>query len=178
MTRLSIAMALAGGIAMTAGAGLPAYAATTGKASSHDKAFLTKAMQGDMAEIQMGKLAEQKGNNQQVKQFGQTLVSDHSNNLDKAKQLANTMGMTPPAQPSTKDQNEYTKLSKLSGAAFDSQFARHMVADHEKDIAEFKKEVKMSGPAQQFAQETLPTLQKHLKIAQSLAAHKAEKSRM
>lgn len=176
MTRLSIAMALVGGIAMTAGAGLPAYAATNGKASSHDKMFLTKAMQGDMAEIQMGKLAEQNGSSSQVKQFGQTLVSDHTNNLDKAKQLANTMGVTPPSQPSTKAQNEYAKVSKLSGAAFDKKFARDMVRDHKTTIAEFKKEAKMNGPAKQFAQESLRTLENHLKMAQSIESHKADQS--
>jgi putative membrane protein len=171
-------MALVGGIAMTAGAGLPAYAATAGKASSHDKMFLTKAMQGDMAEIQMGKLAEQKGNDQQVKQFGQTLVSDHTNNLDKAKQLANTMGVTPPTQPSTKQQNEYAKVSKLSGTAFDSAFARDMVRDHKMTIAEFKKEAKMNGPVKQFAQESIPTLESHLKMAQSIESHKTAKGHM
>jgi len=174
MTRLSIAMALASGIAMTAGVALPTYAATAAtnsQASSHEKTFLTKAMQGDLAEIQMGKLAQEKGGTPQVKQFGQTLASDHSDNLDKAKQVASSVGVTPPTQPSTKAQNDYTKMSKLSGHAFDSQFARGMVRDHKTTIAEFRQAEKMTGPTKQFAQESLPVLEKHLKAAQSIETH-------
>jgi putative membrane protein len=48
-----------------------------------------------------------------------------------------------------------------------------MVEDHQKDIAEFKKEAGSGhGPAQQLATQTLPTLEKHLQIAKSLKAEK------
>jgi putative membrane protein len=60
-------------------------------------------------------------------------------------------------------------MSKLSGAKFDIEFARHMVGDHKKDISEYDKEAKKSDAAGAYAKETLPTLRKHLETAQSLA---------
>lgn len=63
--------------------------------------------------------------------------------------------VTPPSQPNTKAQNEYAKVSKLSGSALGSEFARDMVRDHKMTIAGFKKEPKRNGPVKQFAQASL-----------------------
>jgi len=77
--------------------------------------------------------------------------------------------MTPPTEPSSKQKAMYDKMSKLTGAAFDKAFAKDMVADHKKDIAAFQKEArKKNDPAANFANNTLPTLQKHLDAAQKL----------
>jgi putative membrane protein len=78
------------------------------------------------------------------------------------------MGVTPPTAPSAKHQSLHDKLSREHGARFDRQFAREMVKDHRKDIAEYQKEAKSKRPLAQFAQETIPTLQKHLRTAQSI----------
>ena len=70
----------------------------------------------------------------------------------------------------SKDKATYDMLSKLSGAAFDRAYARDMVRDHEEDIAEFNKEA--SGGhnpiVKDFATQTLPTLQDHLKEAKEM----------
>jgi putative membrane protein len=95
-------------------------------------------------------------------------VTDHGNANQKASTVATGIGVTPPTEPSAKQKAEYAKMSKLSGAAFDRQFATHMVADHKKDIREYKAEAKRSDPAASYASETLPDLQKHLETAQSL----------
>src|SRR5690348_2561030 len=107
----------------------------TTKASRADKTFVKQAIQADLAEVQMGKLAQQNGQSDAVKQFGQKLVSDHSENADKAKQLAEQIGLTPPSEPSAKQQAEYKKMSKLSGEKFDREFAQDMVKDHKADVA-------------------------------------------
>src|SRR5689334_13749393 len=64
--------------------------------SNADSMFMRDAVQGDLAEVQMGKLAQQKGASEKVKQFGQKLVTDHSANLDKAKSVAQSLGVTAP----------------------------------------------------------------------------------
>lgn len=136
-----------------------------------DDSFLKEAMQGDMAEVKMGQLAQQKGGDDKVKQFGQTLESDHSENLDKAKSLAQEIGMTPPKSVNAEQKATYDKLNKLSGQQFDKEFAQHMVQDHKKDIRKFEQESKKSGSVASFAQETLPVLKKHLEMAESLSGH-------
>jgi putative membrane protein len=135
-----------------------------------DQTFMKNAIQGDMAEIEIGQLAQKNGQSEKVKQFGKTLEQDHSANLAKAKTLAESMNLSLPTQPSAKEKATYDKLSKLKGAAFDKQFAKDMVADHKKDISEFQREAKKSGDAADFAKQTLPTLHKHLSLAQSLSS--------
>jgi putative membrane protein len=132
------------------------------------KTFITKAIQGNLAEVQMGQLAQEKSQNSDVKAFGQQLVTDHNDANSKATAIAKDIGVTPPEEPSKKQKADYDKLSKLSGDAFDKQFARHMVMDHKKDISEYQADSKKKDPTASYASDTLPTLRKHLEMAQSL----------
>ena len=130
--------------------------------------FLKDAIQGNLGEVQIGQLAQQNGSSAEVKDFGKTLVDDHSAANEKAVSLAQTKGMTPPTEPKPEAKKLYDKLSKLSGEQFDREFKTAMIADHKKDIAEFEREAKGNDDVAQFASGTLPTLKKHLQIAESL----------
>jgi putative membrane protein len=175
-TALGFAAALAFAAAAQAQTTMPGSApqqtpsqATTGQMlSKADQAFLKMAIQTDLAEIQMGQLAQQKGQSEEAKQFGQTLQQDHSQNLDMARQLAQQHGMTPPSGPAAEQKKMHDRVGKLSGTRFDRQFARDMVRGHKKAISAFQAEAKRQGPLAQFAQATVPVLQKHLQIAQSI----------
>jgi len=149
-------------------ASTPSQTGTQQKASKADQSFLKEAIEGDMAEVKVGQLAQEKGQSQDVKQFGQMLQQDHGQHLTQAQQQAQQIGVTAPTQPNAKQKAMYDKLSKLSGAQFDKAFAQGMVKDHKEDIAKYQKEAKSKGPLAQFAQQTLPVLQKHLQTAQSL----------
>jgi putative membrane protein len=155
--------------ALAVGAALLATTSMASAANKGDQQFLEKAIQGNLTEIQMGRLAEQKGQSEDVKSFGQMLVTDHSQANDQAKQVASQMGITAPAEPSAKQQEMYKKMSKLSGVGFDRAFAKEMIADHKKDISEYKRESqKQNDPAAQYAKQSLPVLQKHLNAAEKL----------
>lgn len=138
------------------------------KASQADQTFLTEAMQGDLAEVQMGELAQQKGDRDDVKAFGETLEKDHGDHAKKLQSLAQQMGATLPNEPNAKQKVDHDRLSKLSGAQFDREFASHMVDDHKKTIAKYQAQAKKSGPLADLAKATVPVLQKHLQTAQSL----------
>jgi putative membrane protein len=43
-----------------------------------------------------------------------------------------------------------------------------MVKDHQEDIAKYKKQASSKGTLAEFAQQTVPTLEKHLQHAQAL----------
>lgn len=141
-------------------------------AEKPSQAFLKKAIEGNFAEVQMGQLAQQKAQSDDVKKFGQMLSDDHSAANQKAMEAAKSMNVTPPDGPNAKQKAEYDRLSKMSGAQFDRNFAMHMVADHQKDIAEYKKEAKQSDPAGDYAKGELDVLQKHLDTAKSLRSSK------
>ncbi|MBV8752258.1 MAG: DUF4142 domain-containing protein [Hyphomicrobiales bacterium] len=145
-------------------------------ASAQDKAdqkFLTEAIQGNYAEVEMGKLAQQKGQSDAVKSFGQMLVTDHSAANEKAIAAAKQMGMTPPTGPSDKQKADHDKMAKMSGADFDRSFARDMVADHKKDIQAYEKAAKNKDAAGEYASASLPTLHKHLDAAEKIEQGKS-----
>ena len=137
-------------------------------AGKPSQTFLKKAIEGNYAEVQMGKLAQQNGQNPDVKKFGQMLSDDHSAANQKAIDAAKSLGVTPPDGPNAKQKAEYEKMSKMTGARFDREFAKHMVADHQKDIAEYKKETKQCDAGGQYARAEVDVLQKHLDTAKSL----------
>jgi len=146
-----------------------ATASGGGAASAAGKDFLNDAIQGDAAEIKMGQLAEKNGGSAEVKEFGRTLVTDHTKAADQVKATAKEVGATVKEEPNSEQKADYDKLAKLKGADFDKEFASHMVDDHQKDIAKFQKEADAKdGPVSTLAQQQLPTLKKHLQMAQEL----------
>lgn len=156
-------------LAMTAA---PAFAkghkgTKSGKTMS-DQTFVTKAAEGGMAEVELGKLAQQKGTTDEVKNFGQRMVTDHSKANDELKTIAQNKKITLPSDLDTHDKATRDRLAKLSGSAFDHAYMRTMLVDHRKDVNEFKHESSMGKDAdiKAFASKTLPTLEDHLKQAQ------------
>ena len=142
---------------------------TATKAANPDSSFVKKAAMGGMAEVELGNLAQQKAASDQVKQFGARMVQDHGKANDELKQIAGSKGIDLPTALDDKHRKDKEKLGKLSGAQFDKAYMSHMVDDHKKDVADFKKEASSGKDAdiKAFAAKTLPTLEEHLKLAQS-----------
>ena len=154
-------------VALTA---LLALTTTSAFAAKSAEEFIKDAIQGDNSEVMLGQLAQDKAGSQKVREFGQMLVTDHSRAKEEASSVAKTLGVTPPDQPTTRAQDEQTKLSKLSGDGFDKEFASYMVTDHEKNINEFQDQANAKqGPTSDMAAKQLPTLQNHLAMAQAIA---------
>lgn len=133
-----------------------------------DDVFAKKAAEGGLAEVELGKLAADKASNDDVKAFGKRMVEDHTKANDQLKDIASKENVTLPTELNAKDKAEKDRLSKLSGDAFDRAYINHMVMDHKKDVADFQKEANngKDDAIKGFAQQTLPTLQDHLKQAQ------------
>jgi putative membrane protein len=165
MTRFVVSMGLASVLAC-ASFGALAQSKASDRAS---QTFITKAIEGNLAEVEMGRLAQEKGESEGVRSFGQTLQQDHAAGAQKATAVATQLGVNPPTEPNKNQKAMHASLGKLSGQAFDRKFASEMVKDHKKEIAEYQKAAKkQSDPAGAYASETLPTLQKHLQTAQAL----------
>ena len=98
------------------------------------------ALQGGMAEVEMGKLAAEKGNSEDVKQFGQQMVKDHTELGQQMKLVAQHIGVTPPDGVSATQKATELKLKALSGDSFDKAYISAMVKDHKQDLEEFKTE--------------------------------------
>jgi len=153
--------------AVLAGAVLVGLAAAPVLAA--DDAFVTKVAQGGMAEVELGKLASEKASADAVKQFGQRMVTDHGKANDELKTLAANKKITLPTDIGAEHKALRDRLTKLSGAAFDQAYMKAMVADHVKDVNEFRMESKSGKDpdVKAWAGKTLPTLEEHLKMARS-----------
>jgi putative membrane protein len=136
-----------------------------------DKTFVKNALQGGMAEVQLGQLALQKSSNDDVKQFAQRMVDDHTKLGDEMKQVAQQMSVKIPDAPSGKDKSTMAKLQALNGDAFDKAYIKDMVKDHEKDQKEFKQEAaNATNPAlKQVATQGEQVISEHLQMIQQIA---------
>ena len=141
-----------------------------GKLASGDRKFVTEALKGGMAEVELGKLASEKASNDAVKQFGQRMVDDHGKAAEELKKIAQDKGVTPPAEMDGKHKRLHGRLSKLSGAEFDRAYMDEMVKDHRNDVKEFQREASRAKDPDVtgYASKTLPTLQEHLKQAETV----------
>lgn len=152
------------------GAATCAWGAETVPAS--ERMFVREAAAGGMAEVELGKLAQEKASAQNVKDFGKKMVDDHSKAGDDLKSVASKHQIELPAKMDAKDQALYDRLSKLSGKAFDHSYVTAMLRDHRKDVADFQKEAGhgKNADVKDFATRTLPVLQEHLKLIEGLAS--------
>lgn len=138
--------------------------------SSQDHKFAMDAAMGGLIEVELGRVAAQRGTSEAVKQFGQRMVDDHSKANQELMTLASSKGMTLPTAIDEKHQKDVTKLSGMSGAEFDRAYSKMMLKDHEKDVKEFERQSTRGGDPdlRAFAAKTLPTLQEHLQMARAL----------
>jgi putative membrane protein len=134
-----------------------------------DRAFMQKAAMGGLAEVALGNMAQQKASSDQVKQYGARMVQDHTAANNELMQIASAKGVQLPTAPDKKHQQDMDRMEKLSGAQFDKAYMSHMVADHKKDVSDYKKEASSGKDpdVKAFAAKTLPTLQEHLQLAQT-----------
>ena len=136
-----------------------------------DATFYKKATEGGIAEVELGKLAQDKSPTASIKEFGAMMVADHSAANDKLKSIAAKKNIKLPTSPSVGQMATKTKLEVLSGTTFDKSYIKGMVRDHQEDIKEFQTEANsgQDPDAKAYAAATLPTLKAHLKKIQAIA---------
>ena len=136
------------------------------------KDFVNKVTVSDMFEVQSGKLASDKAKNEDVKDFGQKMVDDHSKTTEDLMQLIKDekIDVRVPTTLDEKDQAELDKLKNASGAKFDRIYVPMQVKAHDKAVNLFE-DYSKSGDnkgLKEWASDTLPTLKEHLADARDL----------
>lgn len=131
--------------------------------STTDKNFMKAAAQGGMAEVNLSKLAIERGG-PAVKQFGQMMVEDHTKANEELMAIAESKKVVLPKTMKPDAMTAKKRLSRLRGAAFDKLYISVMLKDHVKDVANFSKQAKMGKDedVKGFAAKTLPVVQGHL----------------
>jgi len=156
----------------TAPAGQGANAGAPTAQNFGDQSFISKALEGGAAEVQLGQLAEQKSQSNDVKQYGQKMASEHQQMVDKwFKPVAKQIGASEPKGPSKKDKKLIEKLQGLSGQQFDTEYIQTMVKDHKEDLKDFQSEAQnaQDPTVKQVAQQGADIISKHLQLIEQIA---------
>jgi putative membrane protein len=149
---------------------------TAAGAMSDDARVVSKLHHINQMEIDAGKLAQDKGQSKQVRDFGARLVKDHQAADKKLMAYADKKGIDANAMPpagndqEAKDQDKMDRLRNLSGAEFDNQFASTMAEGHQKaiDLVQTSKDTVSDTQLRTMLTQLLPTLQKHEHMAQAV----------
>lgn len=159
---------------------LPALAQkAAAKGAMSDQQFVDFAAQTDMVEANLGQLAQNNAASQEVKDYGQTLVTDHTNDYNQLYSAAKQASLNVPnAIDAEHNKAMVDPFEKLKGAAFDRKYIQEMVAGHTKAIAIYKKEAAdaQNPGIKSYAETALPVLQKHLDGAKALEKSGGKKS--
>jgi putative membrane protein len=159
--------------AATAAAFIPASGGHGGRhdAKHSAQSFLQKAAEGQQAEIVLGQLASERGEDRQVKEFGVHMMEDHRKASAEIRQLAAKEGVSLPNELTGRHKDKQEQFARLSGSEFDRAYIGYMLRDHRKDVKEFERNVKAIKDPQvlHWAEGTLPLLKEHLRQAQQIA---------
>jgi len=145
---------------------------TSAKLSDSEKQLLQKIADADKAEIEMGQLAQQNASSPKVKDFGQKLVDDHTQNNQRLQQLAQQKGVQIEDQEKPDEQYMKSKMETTKGAQFDKAFMQHEKDDHAKLLSELKQQQdQIQDPdLKTFVSQTIAAVQQHLDAAQGSKA--------
>ncbi|WP_224995452.1 DUF4142 domain-containing protein [Cesiribacter sp. SM1] len=134
-----------------------------GRIDDNTREFVNEAASSSMMEVELGKLAQEKANNQQVKDFGGMMVQDHSQANERLKSIAQNKNIQVPSTMMEKHQQQVDRLRNLSGQEFDQEYVNLMVEAHEEDISKFedKQGDVQDQELRQWVDNTLPTLRTH-----------------
>jgi predicted outer membrane protein len=171
-----------GGSTGTSGSGMGQGTAASGTAagamSKADQKILMDLAQANMAEIEAGKMALGKAQNDQVKKFAQQMVDDHTQALNDVQALAKSRNVTLPAETDAKHKAMAAKLDKMSGEAFEKSYmAQAGVADHKKVHSALMKDEKRAKDAdlKALVGKMTPVVEQHLKSAEQMSMQKSAK---
>lgn len=148
-----------------------ANAQNTTSPSASDKKFVRAAVEDGNAEVDMGKLAAQKGSSEDVKQFARKIVDDHTKLDEQMCKVARDEGIRAPNGTTGKDKALEKKLKALSGESFDKAYIEAMVRAHRGDLARFKREADAGNDTaiKEAASQATTAIDEQLKLAEEMA---------
>ncbi|MEA5516554.1 DUF4142 domain-containing protein [Nodularia sp. UHCC 0506] len=139
--------------------------------SEIDRIYIQEAAQAGMAEIEMAELALEKSDNENIKQYAQQMIQDHTPLNQELMQLAEQKGMTLPSNIGAKYQALKAQLSELSGENFDQAYINEAgVNGHMENLIIHTRQLQLGQDPdlQAFAMKNLPVVEAHLQLVDLL----------
>ena len=148
-----------------------------GGIAGKDRKYFQDIAEANMAEVETGKLAQNKASSDEVKKFAAHMVEDHGKMLSEQHSMAKSKGVELPKQPKKEHQAALKKLEGASGERFDRAYMDQMVKDHQKTLKLVQATAKNAKDPQlkQAAEKAAPDVEKHLEMAKQIAGHTGDK---
>ena len=144
-------------------------------AAVDDTTGIRMAVQGNFTEVALGRLADDKASDSEVKDFGKRMVSDHDDMNDQWAKLASKYHMrimNPGPDYGTNGKDAIDRLQKLDGREFDQAYMIEMIRDHEQDLSEFQR-LRSSArdpEIRDLAASGASTIEQHLTLARQVGS--------
>lgn len=137
----------------------------------NDETSIRTAAETSMSQVDLGKLAEQKAADPEVKKFAQQMAEEHTKLTEELKQLGSSEHINLPTSVARKDADSHRQLQKESGAGFDKNYTQQVASELAKEIGEFKRGASATTkPAlKEFYERNQSTLENELQQARQLA---------
>jgi putative membrane protein len=138
--------------------------------NAEDVEFLVEALRTALAEVRFGELAEQRGNDARVRDYGARLENDHLAQVTELERMLKPLNVTVPVEPSTEAQAHHAALARLTGEQFDKAFIDMMITAHTEAIEQYGAQTHANPDRMlsDFASKSLTMLREHLSVAESL----------
>lgn len=134
-----------------------------------DAQFMQSAAHSDQNEMQLSKLALEKGVTGATKAFAEKMIADHTKSTAALKPIAAKAGVTLPTDMDEKHQEIAKTMQQLSGKDFEDRYLEQMEADHQmtaNTLAAHQQMTKNQALSGWIAQ-TLPVVTQHLHMAKA-----------
>jgi putative membrane protein len=148
-----------------------------GGLAGKDRKYFQDIAEANMAEVESGKLAQNKASSDEVKKFAAHMVEDHGKMLSEQQSMAKSKGVELPKQPKKEHQAALKKLEGASGERFDRAYMDQMVKDHQKTLKLVQTTAKNAKDPElkQAAEKAAPEVEKHLEMAKQIAGNTGDK---
>jgi putative membrane protein len=165
---MKLAIALSAALLFPAAA--LAQAAGENQLTPADKQFMEQAAQLNMTEAHLGRMAQEKGSGQAIKDFGETLQEDHTKAYGQLSSLADEFQFEIPKGIDQEHQKIIQQFQGLSGPQFDEKFIEHQRQEHQKALELFQREAQRAQDpkVQAYARQMASLVEKHSQMAQNL----------
>jgi putative membrane protein len=137
-----------------------------------DTRFVEAQLEGNLAEIDMAKLAIQRSQDQNIRNFAQKMITDHTAANGTLMPIAQGQEIGMPTAVSPQHQAIMDKLSQMSGVAFDTAYINMMIQAHGETLAAMNNQL-TNGQSQVlnvWVQNTRPVVMQHEQIAEQIKA--------
>lgn len=140
----------------------------TGLFKMDPQEFVKESANFNLYEIQMGKLAQEKAQNKEVKEFAKKMVNHHQNQMQELKKVANNYQV--PQNLEEDKKSDINDLKEKTGADFDNRFMDMVIDSHEDAIERLSKATEdiKDSTLVKYTASTIPVAKSHLEKAREL----------